>query len=385
VVVYGSGGPDIEFCEISASTAKSLANGGPWFADTNLPKALVESHNLILVGTPETNSLLAKIAKQLPIQIRDGHVWANGTTYEAKDVGFFLIYPNPLNPQRYAAVFSATSPSAMANILKVYSHTYPHQLFSPASGDRPYVQVRVIQPIDVGIFEVVGPSDIKWHVMEKFTTVWGWHKEWDRVLAIVEDKHPKWKWGKWVAKRMRKQLNADVAVCEDPFKFADLKPDLVLAEEQSEGGSPVSGSDVTFLDIEPAGQITLRDLHNRFRNDWIIKIRLDGRNLRSLLTAPLNSVAEKQASAPIVEGVSFVKTDGDRGDGVLSIDDIENDTRYTAILPYQLINGQRAGIVLKDYEIVGEGYLVPLLRDYLSESKYLDIDSELDGIRFSMF
>jgi len=147
----------------------------------------------------------------------------------------------------------------------------------------------------------------------------------------------------------------------------------------------VAGGDVKFLDIEPTGQITLRDLHNSFRNDWIIKISLDGRSLRSLLTAQLNSVNEKQVSAPIMEGVSFVKTDRDDADCALSINNIRNDARYTVALPYRLINGQRAGIVLRDYEIVGEGYLVFLLRDYLNESEGMSIDSELDGMRFSMF
>ncbi|MHC4526803.1 MAG: hypothetical protein ACYS29_02925, partial [Planctomycetota bacterium] len=250
VVVYGRGGEHKEFCEISGKIAASLARDGPYFGDTDMPSELVKSHNLILVGTRESNRWLAQIADELPVQIKDGAVCANGQRYEADDVGFFFIYPNPLNSGRYVAVFSATSSAAMAKVANVYWQISSH--YSLCEKTPSYSRLRCIQPIDVGIFELAGGSDVKWHILERFSTVWGWHSEWDQELAVTNKKHAKWRWRQWVARVIREQLEADVAVCENPFRFARLEPDVLVARNAVERDALICEDPSKFLDTVSA-------------------------------------------------------------------------------------------------------------------------------------
>lgn len=340
VVVWGSGGDDKELCGISSEVAEAIANGGPCFSDTNAAEGLIAKNNLILVGTVETNKLLAKIENQLPVKIKDGCVAANGKIYEGRDIGSIIIYPNPINPTRYVSVFSGTSLRVMRKMSDAY------------------VQMKDTQSSDVGIFEVDGQEDIKWLIMEKFNTVWDWHDEWGHVAAVTVKKHPKWQWSQWIAAVVRRQLNVDVAICEAPLKFADSVP---------------------------AGQITYRDLFNSFRNDWMVKISLDGRSLRNMLNVAFNDISKREVAVPIMDGVSRFKSKQVSENNVLILNELEDEKKYTVALPYKAVNSQRMGVLLEDYEITGEGFLFSLLKDYLRERKRSDIDAVLDGLKVNIF
>lgn len=340
VVVWGSGGEDKEFCKINKETAKSIAGGGPCFSDTNVPEELLLTHNLILIGTARTNNLLAKINRQLPVRINDGHVKANGEIYAGQDAGYIIIYPNPLNFKRYVAVFSATSSRAMREIPMAY------------------LQMKKIQVSDVGIFELEAQGQIKWQIMEKFNTVWDWHDEWGQVVAVTAQKHPKWQWRQWSARVIRKQLKADVVICEDTFKSENLVP---------------------------VGQITYRDIFNSFCNVWMVKISLDGKSLRKMLSVTFDDTAKQEVTAPIIDGLSRFKSQKDSEDKILVLNELKDEKRYTIALPYKAINGQRMGVLLENYEIAGEGFLFSLLKDYFCEKNRLDIDAELDCLKVNMF
>ncbi len=386
VVVYGVGGNDAELCEASGEIAKLLARDGPCFADADMPKELVDTHNLVLVGTAQTNSWLAKVAEEVPVQIIDGKVAANGRRYESENAGFFIVYPNPLNPEKYVAVVSATSSFAMAEAAKVCSQISSNLLFSLFSEEeQKYSQVRPVHATDVGIFEVTGEGDIKWHIMEKFSTLWDWHSGWDRVLAVTRKKHAKWRWRQWVAKTLREQLGVDVVICEDPFKFARLEPDLLFTKEQFGANSGICQTPFRFVDIVPEGEVTYRDLWNSFRNDWILRIKLDGESLRNMLTVPFEDIRERRVAAPVIDGVRFAKVEGGGAGTGLGIDELKNDKDYTVACPYKVLNGSRMGIALKDYKIIGEGYVVPLLRDYLAKSENSEIDAQLDNVELNIF
>ena len=58
----------------------------------------VESANLILFGTPETNAVLKRIAPGLPSELLRGDT--------------IFVYPNPENPARYVVVWPAKLLSA---------------------------------------------------------------------------------------------------------------------------------------------------------------------------------------------------------------------------------------------------------------------------------
>ena len=66
----------------------------------------IAKSNLILWGDPSSNAVLAKIVAKLPITWTAEKLVVNGKTYAAGDHAPILIYPNPLNPQKYVVINS---------------------------------------------------------------------------------------------------------------------------------------------------------------------------------------------------------------------------------------------------------------------------------------
>lgn len=62
--------------------------------------------NLVLFGTPATNPLIAKVLPSLPIEWTDTKLRVAGVEYDARTHAPVLIYPNPLNPDRYIVINS---------------------------------------------------------------------------------------------------------------------------------------------------------------------------------------------------------------------------------------------------------------------------------------
>jgi hypothetical protein len=74
--------------------------------DSQVGEDDIKRANLVLVGSPASNSLLRRIAPKLPIQIDKKGFTVLGKTYSAEDHGLAMVYPNPLNPTRYVVVRS---------------------------------------------------------------------------------------------------------------------------------------------------------------------------------------------------------------------------------------------------------------------------------------
>jgi Prolyl oligopeptidase family len=74
--------------------------------DANISDRDIASSNLVLFGDPKSNAILAKIAAKLPIQWSDTEIKVGDQTFDAAHHGVVLIYPNPLNPERYVVLNS---------------------------------------------------------------------------------------------------------------------------------------------------------------------------------------------------------------------------------------------------------------------------------------
>jgi len=340
VVVWGRASKNVEFNKASELTAKFLANNGPCFSDASMPGELIETHNMILVGTPESNLWLSKIYRDLHVQMKEGQLIAGNKHYRGTNMGFILIHPNPFNPKRYVVIFTSETSKAMGNIVEVYS------------------QMKSIRPADVCIFEITNAGRIKWHIMEKFNTIWGWHNDFGKVLGETNKKHPEWQWGQWVTRALRNQLGADAALLEDPL---------------------ISDSSM------PVGQITYRDLFNNFRNYWISTIRIKGKLLKAVLVAPFTDISKRKVNAPFIDGVSLIKNSENAGERTLAINELIDDKIYTIALPEKCINGQRIGLVLQDYDIVNQAHLLPMLKDYLQTNLNINMDNQLDELKPAIF
>lgn len=85
----------------------------PVLADHEVTESHIRNAHLVLYGTPGANSVLERIAKQLPIGVNDNGVTIALQQYQDRGVGTRFIYPNPLNPSHYVIVQAAPSTQAV--------------------------------------------------------------------------------------------------------------------------------------------------------------------------------------------------------------------------------------------------------------------------------
>jgi len=62
--------------------------------------------NLILFGSIETNSIIAELARKLPIKVERGKFTVGRKVFEGPRLGLVMVYPNPDNPKRYIYIQS---------------------------------------------------------------------------------------------------------------------------------------------------------------------------------------------------------------------------------------------------------------------------------------
>lgn len=74
--------------------------------DTEVTAEDIASHNLILWGDAASNSVLAKVLPSLPIQWSSTGLTVNGQKYSAATNYPAMIYPNPLNGNKYVVLNS---------------------------------------------------------------------------------------------------------------------------------------------------------------------------------------------------------------------------------------------------------------------------------------
>jgi dienelactone hydrolase len=74
--------------------------------DSAISEKDIASSNLVLFGDPTSNSVLAKIIDKLPIGWNDQSIRVGKRSFDATTHAPILIYPNPLNPERYVVLNS---------------------------------------------------------------------------------------------------------------------------------------------------------------------------------------------------------------------------------------------------------------------------------------
>lgn len=85
--------------------------------DRDISEADIATCNLILWGDPESNPLLARLLPKLPLIWTADKLTLAGRECDATTHAPILIYPNPLNPQRYIVINSGLTlrPRLLAN------------------------------------------------------------------------------------------------------------------------------------------------------------------------------------------------------------------------------------------------------------------------------
>jgi predicted esterase len=83
------------------------------FKDTEMADADAAGYSLLLVGGPAENAVARRLADRLPLAVREDAVVVGGNAFPARDAGVSLVYPSPLNPERYVALLAGTSPGGL--------------------------------------------------------------------------------------------------------------------------------------------------------------------------------------------------------------------------------------------------------------------------------
>jgi pimeloyl-ACP methyl ester carboxylesterase len=75
--------------------------------DVDITDVDIASSNLVLWGDPQSNTVLARIAKRLPISWTQQEIVAGEQRFPAANHALIAIHPNPLNPNRYVVLNSS--------------------------------------------------------------------------------------------------------------------------------------------------------------------------------------------------------------------------------------------------------------------------------------
>ena len=74
--------------------------------DTDVTRADIAANNLILWGDPRGNKVLGQILRRLPLEWNAKEIRIGRKRYDSAGHIPMLIYPNPLNPNRYVVLNS---------------------------------------------------------------------------------------------------------------------------------------------------------------------------------------------------------------------------------------------------------------------------------------
>jgi len=85
---------------------KQFRGDAPMKKDSEITEADIANNNLVLWGDPMSNGILGKIADKLPIKWTDKGIAVGDQLYPTGTHVPVLIYPNPLNPEKYVVLNS---------------------------------------------------------------------------------------------------------------------------------------------------------------------------------------------------------------------------------------------------------------------------------------
>jgi len=135
-LVYGTSGTELE-SQINKKEAESFsAQWESWQhvpcrikKDVDLSADDIESYNLILIGSIKSNSIISQLNNELPIQFKKNSIVVGNKRFSGEDIGISMIYPNPLNPERYIVIQAGTTWKGTAHITKRLGTEFDYIVF----------------------------------------------------------------------------------------------------------------------------------------------------------------------------------------------------------------------------------------------------------------
>jgi hypothetical protein len=121
----------------------------PVLADRAVPKRLLATHSLFLVGSKDSNLLVRELDASLPLGIDGSAVRAGrGRLAGDRELGAAFIHPNPKSPEHYVVVVEAVSAAGLYRAESLPSQLPDFIVFdsglAPAAGQQVLGDARVL-------------------------------------------------------------------------------------------------------------------------------------------------------------------------------------------------------------------------------------------------
>jgi poly(3-hydroxybutyrate) depolymerase len=213
LVVYGTQGDDKQEIDAARKEAEAIRIKGlrgvrfytvPVKSDREMTAEDIEKFHLLLVGTSKSNLVLSRIQNQLPVRVEGGTLVAGDHRFAGEDVGYRLIYPNPLNPQKYVVVCAAVTYKGLEGLSSIPLPNFGWN-------------ARVTEP-DVVVTDHRANS-----LYPRYLAAWVFDNHWqleDRSAVVARLEAPlsrvgiECTWGDFRADAMREAARADIALVE---------------------------------------------------------------------------------------------------------------------------------------------------------------------------
>ena len=138
--------------------------------DTEVTAEDMAKYNLLLLGDATHNSVVAKLADQLPVKISGGVIRSDdGFKWDYRDRGLGLLYVNPLQPKRYIYWVAADSPDFYRQ-----GRVYPARTMMDFQGS-------ISGPPD---FMVMDTDQKKLVAARRFDSRWKWERGYGESAVI---------------------------------------------------------------------------------------------------------------------------------------------------------------------------------------------------------
>lgn len=266
---------------------------------------VIANNNLILIGTPKDNSVLAKFNDRLPIKFQSGKFIVGSRVYDQPQHTIRFICPHPLNEDKYLMVVAANDP-VVARKQNWFGHG--RELFSP--------KPLRFREGDCQVYGAESPTEQRFAVSltrprpEYYTFTADWQ---------VPDEAP-------------------VGVAESFFDFASLQTLTAdaLREELHVDVGLVSGYPAEYTIWRGSllkGPITENDLlATRMLPEFVTTAEVTGRQLRELLGGSVASSVLPSRNDPAYKSSQS-----------LAVEDIQDSKVYTVASDYSALNRGRLG------------------------------------------
>ena len=99
--------------------------------DVDIKSKDIFNNHLILCGTNETNHLIQKIIPELPLKIEENYIRINDNEYTGENLHLNMIYPNPLNKNKYILLLISNGTQYYSEVIKdmPYKGWYDYEVY----------------------------------------------------------------------------------------------------------------------------------------------------------------------------------------------------------------------------------------------------------------